>query len=188
MTSLPIVLVAAVARNGVIGDGRSLPWSVPSDLDRFKRLTINKPVIMGRRTFDSLPRPLPFRDVIVVTRDAGWTFPAKRLRHYVAHSLMGAFGVAAVAAAQSGADEIVVAGGGEVYAQAMPWAHRIEMSLIHAEPSGRCTFPAVPEDEWSSDAPSAPTRRDGDGASYETVTFRRVASAGQRAPRLQAAE
>lgn len=180
MSSLPVVIVAAMARNGVIGAGRSLPWSIPSDLARFRGLTVNKPVIMGRTTFEGLPRPLSFRDVFVLTRDPAWRPPRSLARHHVAHSLAEAMSMAAVSTISSNASEIVVAGGSEVYAQAMPSAHRIELTLVDAEPAGTHRFPGIGEG-WQVDRRSGPHRSDGDELPYDTLVLAREAVLARRA-------
>ncbi len=173
MGGIPIVIVAAMARNGVIGDGASLPWDIPSDLARFRGMTINKPVIMGRRTFEGLPRPLPFRDVIIVTRDPSWE-PAKPLnRHYVARSLLAAVAMAAVSSATSLAGEIMVAGGADIYRQALPLADRIELTLVDAEPRGSHVFPSYARDDWKVEWRTGPYRNAGDDHAYETVSMTR---------------
>ena len=112
-----VVLIAAVARNGVIGNGPDIPWTLPGDLARFKRLTMGHPVVMGRLTFDSIGRPLPGRRTIVVTRQVGWSHADVEVAHSVPEALTLA-GPAPV---------VFVAGGGQVYAEAMPLA----LSLIH---------------------------------------------------------
>lgn len=172
MSSLPVVIVAAMARNRVIGDGDGLPWSIPSDLARFRALTVNKPVVMGRRTFEGLPRSLPFRDVFVVTRDPDWRFPRQVARHHVARSLGEAMAMAAVSTLASRAPEIVVAGGSEIYAQAMAFADRIELTLVDAEPEGTHHFPDMGPG-WEAVHGTGPHRADGDGAPYGTVRYER---------------
>jgi dihydrofolate reductase len=137
---MTLVLVAAVARNGVIGHKGDLPWRMPGDLKRFKALTLGKPMVMGRRTFVSIGRPLPGRTTIVVTRDRGFAAPGV----LVAASLPAALAAAAGEAARRGTDEIICAGGGELYAALIGTADRLELTLIDAEPAGDAFFPALP--------------------------------------------
>jgi len=130
-------VIAAVADNGVIGhrDGR-LPWSLPADLARFKRLTLGHTLIMGRRTFEAIGRPLPGRRTIVVTRDPGWSAAGVE----TAHGLD-----AAVAAA--GAGEVFIAGGGEIYALALADAGALRLTHVHMAADGEVRFPAI---DWSA--------------------------------------
>lgn len=125
-----IVLLAAVARNGTIGLDGGLPWHIPADLKRFKSLTMGKPMIMGRRTFESLPGLLPGRRHIVLTRDS--TYRAAGAE--IAASLDEAFALA-------DAPEIAVIGGGQIYAAALPRANRLELTEVHAEIEGDTYFP-----------------------------------------------
>jgi dihydrofolate reductase len=136
---LPIVIVAAVARNGVIGvDGR-LPWNIPEDLTRFKRLTMGHPIVMGRATFDSIGRPLPGRTNIVLTNDPDWS----RDGVTVARSLDEA-----VRMSKLHGDDVFVAGGADVYRQALTVADRLELTEVDAEPEGDTRFPEVDWSRW----------------------------------------
>jgi dihydrofolate reductase len=139
-----ISLVAAVAENNVIGCGGDMPWRLPTDLARFRALTLGKPVVMGRKTYLSLGRPLPGRDNVVVTRDPG--FAAEGVR--VAHSVREALRIAAALAAEHGGDEAFVIGGGETYAAALPFAGRIYLTRVHARPEGDTWFPALDPRAW----------------------------------------
>ncbi|HEY5150661.1 MAG TPA: dihydrofolate reductase, partial [Mycobacterium sp.] len=115
---MSVTLVAAVARNGVIGADGGLPWHLPDDLRRFKALTMGHTMIMGRRTFESIGRALPGRVSIVVTRDAGWTAPGVTVAHSVEEAL-------ALAGPDAAADaEVMVVGGGEIYRQTLELADR----------------------------------------------------------------
>lgn len=135
--SAPIIcLVVAAAENGVIGRGGALPWHIPTDLKTFKRLTLGKPVIMGRRTFHSIGRPLPGRDNIVVTRDAQFTASGVT----VVVSLDAAFAMATRLAEARGVAEIMVIGGADIYRQAMPRAGRLYLTRVHAQPDGDASF------------------------------------------------
>ena len=133
-----VSLIAAVGRNGVIGAGNAMPWHLPEDFAYFKRTTMGHPMVMGRRTFDSIGRPLPGRRSIVVTRQEGWSHPGVE----VAGSLEEALSLAGPA------DEVFVVGGGEVYRQAMPWAQRLLVTEVDAEPEGDVTFPDIDAAQW----------------------------------------
>jgi dihydrofolate reductase len=126
----------AAAENGVIGRGGKLPWHIPSDLKTFKRLTLGRPVVMGRRTFVSIGRPLPGRDNIVITRDRTFA-PAGVL---VATSVQEALQRARERATVLGVDEIMVIGGADIYAQTLPRADRIYLTRVHAQPDGDARF------------------------------------------------
>ena len=139
-----ICLIVVAAENGVIGRDGKMPWHLPSELKYFRARTIGKPVIMGRKTFQSIGKPLPGRTNIVVTRDAGFAVAGV----VAVHSLDAALGVAKEAAAASGADEIMVLGGAEIYAQALPLAGRVYLTRIAASPDGDTTFPPLDPRQW----------------------------------------
>lgn len=166
-----ITLVVAVAENGVIGRDGGMPWRMPSDLRRFRRLTLGKPVIMGRRTFESIGRPLDGRDNVVVTRDPGFAAaPGVTLARSFEVALEAARGMAAA----RGVDEIVVIGGGEVYHAALPVADRIHLTRIHASPAGDTFFPEPDPAIWrvTASAPLAPDVRDSHAATAVTYARR----------------
>lgn len=171
MSGREIVVVAAVAKNGVIGREGDLPWRLPSDLARFKATTMGLPMIMGRRTWASIGRPLPGRTTIVVSRDAGFAAPGA----IVVGSLEAAFGEAERVAAASGAAAIAVVGGGEIYAQAMPRADRLELTEVALEPTGEgiVRFPAIDPAVWVETARVAGERGPRDEADFAFVTWRR---------------
>ncbi len=143
MEKRPIVVIAAVADNGVIGDDNRLIWRLKTDLKRFRSLTLGRPVLMGRKTFLSIGKPLPGREIIVLTRDPG--FAADGVS--IAHSLDEGLETGQRLAAASGADSVVIAGGAEIYRQALPLADRLELTIVHAKPSGDALFP-----DWERDA------------------------------------
>lgn len=134
-----IALIWAMATNGVIGRDNKLPWHLPRDLQYFKRVTSGKPVIMGRKTHQSIGRPLPDRVNIVVTRDPA--FAAEGVT--VVRSLDEAFEQAEAETVNTGVDEVIVMGGAEIYAQALPRADRLYVTLVHAEVEGDTYFPAI---------------------------------------------
>ncbi|WP_322882745.1 dihydrofolate reductase [Sinorhizobium medicae] len=134
-----IVIVVAVALNGVIGREGDLPWRLPTDLKRFKAQTIGKPVIMGRKTWAAIGRPLPGRPNIVVTRNRAFEAPGAE----VAPSLEAALAVARERAAAIGADEICVIGGGEIYRQSIGMADVLHVTEVQAEVDGDTRFPEI---------------------------------------------
>lgn len=133
------VIVAAVARNGVIGVGGRLPWRIPEDLARFKRLTMGNALVMGRATFESIGRPLPGRSNIVLTRRPGWSHDGVD----TADSLEAAREIAT-----SRGQKVFIAGGAEVYRTALAIADRMELTQVDAEPEGDTTFPDVDWSQW----------------------------------------
>ena len=139
----PLVsLLVAVAQNGVIGRGNRLPWHLPEDLKRFKSLTLGKPILMGRRTFESIGKPLPGRTNLVLTRSREW----KRPGAIVVHSLDEAV-------ARAGeADELVVIGGAEIYELALPRAGRLYLTRVHADIEGDTVLPPFDGREWRESA------------------------------------
>jgi dihydrofolate reductase len=133
-----LVGVVAMAANGVIGRDGGLPWRLPDDLKRFKAITMGKPILMGRRTFESLGRPLPGRDNLVLTRARDWSAPGCR----VVHSLDEALEAAGEAA------EVMVIGGAEIYALAWPRLERLELTEVHAEVEGDTRLDRFDPAEW----------------------------------------
>ena len=166
---MEIVLIVAVADNGVIGSRGALPWRLKSDLRRLKALTLGKPVVMGRKTFASIGRPLPGRTDIVVTRDASFRSPGA----VVTTSFADARAVATGDALRRPAGEIAVIGGAEVYAQWMEYADRLEITEVHARPEGDTYFAAIDAAFWEEVArvryPAGPD----DSADFSYVTYRR---------------
>lgn len=141
----PIVtIVVAVARNGVIGRNGGLPWRLPSDLKHFKAATWGKPVIMGRKTFQSIGKPLPGRENIVVTRDAAFAVAGL----HRAASLEAAIELAGRLAAGVPNPEVMVIGGGEIYAAALGRADRILLTEVHADVEGDARFPPFAPGQW----------------------------------------
>lgn len=143
MSTLRITLVAAIAKNGVIGKDGGLPWHLPEDLKRFKKLTWGHVLVMGRKTFDSIGRPLPGRTTVVMTRQADWK-PATGESPNVLRA-----GSLKEALVKAGAidPEVFVVGGAEVYAEALPVAHAMVLTWVDAEPEGDAFFPEV---DWSA--------------------------------------
>jgi dihydrofolate reductase len=154
MSDIPqsVVLVAAVADNGVIGVGGELPWHLPEDMAHFKRLTTGNVVIMGRKTFESIGRPLPRRTNIVVSRQPGWSADGV----LAAASLTEALELAE----QHDGDAMVI-GGAQIYALALPLADEQVLTEVHQEPEGDVLYPPFDRAEWEE------TRREtGDGCDF----------------------
>ena len=139
-----VSLVVAIARNGVIGRDGGLPWRLSSDLKRFKANTIGRPVIMGRKTFESIGRPLPGRDNIVVSRNSSFRFDGI----FAAGSVDEALSLARVKAKAAHAHEICVIGGGEIYRQTFYLANRLVVTHVEAEIEGDATFPNIDPSIW----------------------------------------
>jgi dihydrofolate reductase len=158
---MTITLILARADNGVIGSNGGLPWRLPADLKRFKALTMGRPMIMGRKTFESFPTPLPGRRHIVLTRDAEWSAP-------------GAEPVATVegALALAGPGEVMVIGGAEVFALFLPRADRIELTEVHLDAEGDVVVP--PFVGWHETARERHAA-DGERPAHDFVTLERAA-------------
>jgi dihydrofolate reductase len=164
-----IVFVVAVARNGVIGAAGALPWRLPSDLKRFRETTWGKPMIMGRKTFQSIGKPLPGRETIVVTRDPA--FSAEGV--HVARSIEQAYSLAQVRAGAMDADEIMIVGGAEVYAAFAGLADRIVLTEVALEPAGDAVFPPLDPDLWREVSREAPPRGPKDEADFVIKVYER---------------
>ncbi|MFN3820334.1 dihydrofolate reductase [Blastomonas sp.] len=160
-----IFLVLARARNGVIGANGTLPWHLPMDLRHFKALTQNKPMIMGRKTFDSLPGLLPGRRHIVLTRNKEWSDEGAEVVRSVDEAI-----------AAANAPHVAVIGGAEIFALFLPRADRIELTEVHAEPAGDTVMPSFDAGVWQettrTDHPTDPDHRDRPAFSFVTLVRR----------------
>ncbi|WEK05472.1 MAG: dihydrofolate reductase [Candidatus Devosia phytovorans] len=167
--SIRIAMIAGVAENGVIGSEQTIPWRVPSDMAYFKATTMGKPVVMGRKQYETVGRPLPGRTNIVITRQEGYQ-PEGVL---VFHTIEAALEKAREVASHDGADEIMIIGGGELYAQLMARADRLYISHIDLSPAGDVMFPAVTPEDWAVvDLPEVqPNPKD--EASYRVKVYER---------------
>lgn len=141
-----IVLVAAVAANEVIGADGAMPWHLPEDLAHFKEVTMGHPMVMGRKTFEAIGRPLPGRRTIVVTRDRQWAHSGVQTAGDLDTALALAF--EGVRAGPDPTGPVMVVGGGQIYEQAMPQATRLEITHIDAEPPGDTRFPRIDRRIW----------------------------------------
>ncbi|EJZ16774.1 dihydrofolate reductase [Rhizobium sp. Pop5] len=146
MADIRKTIIVAVSRNGIIGRDGDMPWRLSSDLKRFKALTLGKPVVMGRKTYDSIGKPLPGRPNIVISRHAAIDHPDIT----VAHSLPEALTAAEKLALETGVDEICIVGGGQVYAQAIGFADRMCITHVEADLEGDAAFPAIDPDVWQA--------------------------------------
>ncbi|NEU11713.1 dihydrofolate reductase [Methylobacterium sp. BTF04] len=160
-----ITLLAAVARNGVIGRDNGLIWRLRSDLRRFKALTLGKPLLMGRKTYDSIGRPLPGRRTIVLTRDTTFSAPEVTPVHDWAGAL----------AAAGEAEELMVAGGGEIYALALPHADRIHFTEVDLAPDGDTIFPAFDRQAFRETHREAHPAGEHDACAFSFVDLERIA-------------
>lgn len=155
-----VTIVAAVARNGCIGKAGALPWRIPEDLKRYRAVTMGKVIVMGRKTWESIPqqhRPLPGRTNVVVTRQADYALPPGVERHPSLEAALAAHA----------ADDVVINGGAEIYARAMARAEALDITHVHRDVDGDTFFPAIDPAVWR------PTwRADHDGFSF--VTYERV--------------
>lgn len=133
-----ISLIVAMAQNGVIGRGNSLPWRLPEDLRRFKQFTLGKPVLMGRKTFESIGAPLSGRSNLVLTRDKSW----------FANGVIAVHSVEAALLQTRTCDELVAIGGAEIYRLLLPLARRIYLTHVHADVDGDTYFPAFDATQW----------------------------------------
>lgn len=148
MNQIHVSLIVAMARNRVIGINNKLPWYLPNDLKYFKRVTMGKPILMGRKTFESIGKPLPGRLNIVMTRDASWQAEGVK----VTHSLDAAIALAQAQCEIQGGDELMIIGGDEIYRQSLPRADRLYLTQVHAEVHGDAYFPEINWDEWEERA------------------------------------
>ena len=141
---VPVALILARADNGVIGRAGGLPWHLPGDLKYFKRITMGKPVVMGRKTYQSIGKPLPGRPNLVVTRDPDFRPEGVEVFAEVAAALDRAQDLAE----KTAAEEVMVIGGGQIYALTLALARRIYLTEVHAAPEGDTTFPDLDPAEW----------------------------------------
>ncbi len=142
--SIKVAMIAAMGRNRVIGRDNKMPWHLPEDLKYFRATTWGKPIVMGRKTFDSLGRPLPGRSNIVVSRQAGLVIPGVQVVGTIEDGLQRARHQSEL----DGVDEIMVIGGGNVYEQCLPLADRLYLTRVDLEPEGDAWFPAFSEVQW----------------------------------------
>jgi dihydrofolate reductase len=166
---MDIIVVAAVAENGVIGRGNALPWRLKSDMAHFRKLTMGKPVLLGRKTYQSIGKPLAGRTTIVVSRDGSFNAPGI----IVAPSLAAALQTARGDALRRNCNAIVVAGGADIYAQALPLATRLFITEVHKPIEGDTRFPQIDPKVWRENARSEHQPGPQDDAAFALVTYER---------------
>jgi dihydrofolate reductase len=164
---MKVVLVAAIGDNFVIGREGQLPWRLKSDLQHFRKLTLNRPVIMGRKTHESIGKVLPGRTNIVLTRDLTWVAPGAVL----ATSLDAALSFARPDAAKRGVDEIMVIGGSDIFSATMPMADRLEITHVHASPEGDTVFPLIDPEVWQEQSRQDHFAGPDDDFSFAVATY-----------------
>jgi dihydrofolate reductase len=164
-----LAFVVAVGKNGVIGRDGGLPWRLSTDLKHFKALTIGKPILMGRRTWDSIGRPLPGRETIVVTRDPSFCAEGA----HVAHSIEAGLTLAEEQAARLQADTIIVGGGSHIFAALLDRADTIHLTEVDLAPEGDVRFPPPDPAQWLEIACEAPPRAANDEANVRFLTYAR---------------
>jgi dihydrofolate reductase len=168
-TAPRIALIAALAQNGVIGRDNQLPWHLPEDLRYFKAITLGKPIIIKRRTFESIGRPLPGRANIVVTSQPGWSAEGVHTAAGPAQALQQA----AQIARREGVDEVVVIGGAELYRALLGRADRLYLTRIHADVEGDACFPAFDEALWREVSRRDCAAGEGNAFAYSFVVYDR---------------
>lgn len=167
---IQLVIVAAVAENGVIGRANQLPWRLKSDMLHFRSVTMNHPVVMGRKTFQSLTKPLSGRTTVIITRDPVFTAAGA----VVAGSLRAALAAARADALRRGVSAVMVAGGGEIYAETLPLADLLVLTLVHDKPEGDATFPAIDRSIWREADRVEHTAGAGDSAAFTFLRLERT--------------
>lgn len=173
VTRTPIALIVACARNNVIGRDNQLPWRLKGELQYFKATTLGKPVVMGRKTFESIGKPLPGRSNIVITRNRDFSAPGV----LVAGSLDEALRMADDISQRDGAGEIMVMGGGEIYRQALPLAHTLYLTRVHADIEGDAWFPDFDETRWSCETRAQMPEAGPESPAYSVLVYRRLGAA-----------
>lgn len=168
---MKICLFVAIAENGVIGKDNGMPWRLSGDLQYLKRMTMGKPIIMGRKTWESFPRrPLPGRPNLVVTRDGAYDAPGGQ----VFTSVEDAIAHGKELAGELGVDEVMILGGAEIYAATLPLANRIYLTRVHASPEGDTVFPEFEEAEWTEVRSVRQPESEQDSDPYSLIVLERA--------------
>jgi dihydrofolate reductase len=167
---MDIIIIAAVAENGVIGRGNALPWRLKSDMAHFRSVTMGKPVVLGRKTYQSIGKPLSGRTTIVISRDENFSAPGIA----VAPNFEAALATARGDALRRNAGAIVVAGGADIYAQALPRATRLVITEVHKRMDGDAHFPAIDPKLWRESTRSEQKPGPQDEAALAFVTYERA--------------
>lgn len=166
---MKIALIVAASQNNVIGLDNQLPWHLPEDLQYFKAVTMGKPILMGRKTYDSIGRPLPGRTNIVLTRDANWSAEGV----VVVNDLDSATAASEKACAAAGVDELMIIGGEQIYRKFLPVADKLYLTKVEAVVEGDAYFPAIDSDQWQQVAEKIPEKVG--NYSYRFVVLERMA-------------
>lgn len=167
--SVPVALIAAVAENGVIGADGAIPWRLPTDFAFFKRMTLGKPLIMGRKTFESIGRPLPGRTNIVVSRQKGYQPDGVLVIDTVEAALVHAQAIAEA----DRADEVMIGGGAQIYGETMELAERLYVTHVALSPDGETRFPRIDQAIWEIEAEPEVLRTERDSADFRVAIYRR---------------
>lgn len=165
-----LAVIVAASTNGVIGRNNSLPWHLPEDLRYFRRVTMGKPIVMGRKTFESIGHPLPGRANIVISRNPGYAAPGTR----TVASLDEGLALAADIALADGVDEIVVIGGAEIYGLAIPRADRLYLTEVHASVTGDAVLPKISWSDWREVSREHHAAEGGNPYDYSFLVYDRV--------------
>ncbi len=169
LVGVELAVIVAAAENGVIGRNNALPWHLPEDLRYFKRITMGKPIVMGRKTYESIGRPLPGRTNIVITRSPDWSAEGVS----VVHSLEEALSLAQDIAVIDGATELMVIGGAEIYSTALPLADRLYLTQVHAKVEGDAWLPQVDWTAWREVSREQFKASEGNPYDYSFAVFER---------------
>jgi dihydrofolate reductase len=167
---MKVSLIVAAAQNRVIGRNNNLPWYLPNDLKYFKQATMGKPIIMGRKTYDSIGKPLPGRPNIIITRNSEFTAEGV----IVARSLKDAIAQAEDLAFINGAEEVMIIGGAQIYAESLPSADRLYLTEVHADVEGDAYFPEYDANDWQEQGREDFTAIDPNPYDYSFVVYDRV--------------
>lgn len=168
---MDISFVVAVAENGIIGNNNELPWRLSSDLKRFRKLTMGKPIVMGRKTFLSIGKPLDGRANIILSRDKNFTADGAS----VVDTVAAAVELGEKEADLAGADEIMIIGGAEIYSAFMPHATRLYYTLVHAEPEGDASFPLTDFSMWQEISRELIKAGPKDSADFSNILYEKLA-------------
>ena len=171
---MKLSLIVALARNHVIGIDNKLPWYLPNDLKYFKQVTMGKAIIMGRKTYESIGKPLPGRTNIIITRQTDYQPPGRTDSVKVVASLQEARDLAENLALINGQDEALIIGGAEIYAQALPLVERMYLTEVHAEVDGDAYFPSFDRSQWKALAREDFAAEGGNPYDYSFVVYERV--------------
>lgn len=167
-----LAIIVAAAENGVIGRDNTMPWHLPGDLRHFKRMTMGKPIVMGRKTYESIGKPLPGRTSIVITRNGALQAPGVEVVSSVEEALM----LGECIARRDGVEEVVVIGGAEIYAAALPLADRIYLTEVHASIEGDAALPPIDWSQWREVSRERHAAEPAERYAYSFVYFERAAT------------